>query len=730
MNAREFADFKCVRTRTPQMSSCEQTLTTTEVRNLAAGVNTDWLQLATRKGVNQQHDLNVRGGSEDTRYYLGGSYLGVQGIARGDDLDRYTIRGNLDQTLARWLTIGTNSQVSQIDRSGRQSSFENAFFANPLVSPYEANGSTLAVVPWPEDPVTNNALEPLLAVDDDNGRRLFSSNYVQATVPGITGLTFRVNAGVDYSDREVGSYFGRNTQQGRAVQGLATVANTSRNDWTVENILRYNRALGRHTVDFTGLYSRQGSDVEINGMRGQGYPNDVLGYRNTVPLLTTPLDTITQYDLVSQMGRLNYGFDDRYLLTLTVRRDGYSGFGANNKYGVFPSAALAWNVNNEPFFPWKESVSSAKLRVSYGRNGNQAVRPYQTLSQLDDRSYLNGETAAPGYIPVTLGNPNLKWETTTSLNVGVDLGLFGDRVRASVDGYTSRTSDLLLRRAISSVHGISSILQNIGRTANRGLELQLTTVNLDRGGFQWQTELNVSANRNEILALYGDGKDDLANQWFIGRPIDVNFEYQFDGIWQTGDNIAASAQPTAKPGDVKIRDVNGDRKIDPTDRTFIGDAIPSWQGGITNTFTFRRLSLSAFVNTVQGVTRPNVLLGTNQVFADVRRNTVLRQYWTPETPINTYPANSNTSNPLSVGFYEDASFVRLRDLTLSYDLPASLTGRLGGRTARVYVNGRNLWTSTDWTGLDPELSATSNQSANQRSIPLARTITGGINVGF
>jgi TonB-linked SusC/RagA family outer membrane protein len=442
-----------------------------------------------------------------------------------------------------------------------------------------------------------------------------------------------------------------------------------------------------------------------------------------VPLQVTPLDTLRESDLVSQMGRLNYSYDERYVATATVRRDGYSGFGRNDKYGVFPSAALAWNASNERFFPWKNAVSELKLRLTYGQSGNQAIRPYQTLSQLDDRSYLAGDAAAAGYIPVTLGNPNLRWETTAALNAGIDLGLWNNRVRVTADAYSARTRDLLLRRAISSVHGIGTITQNIGRTANRGAELRLETVNLDRGGFSWRTDFNVSANRNEIVDLYGSGVDDVASGWFIGQPIDVNYGYQFGGVWQATDDIANSAQPAAKPGDVRVRDVNGDGKIDPLDRTIIGSREPSYIAGLSNTLRYRRFTASAFLQTVQGVTRVNDLLNTDQTFTDVRRNMVERTWWTPENPINTYPANSNTSNLLLVQFYEDASFVRLRDVSLSYDLPAALTSRFGSESLRLYVNGRNLWTSTEWSGLDPELSG-------QRAVPLERTIIGGINVAF
>jgi TonB-linked SusC/RagA family outer membrane protein len=427
------------------------------------------------------------------------------------------------------------------------------------------------------------------------------------------------------------------------------------------------------------------------------------------------------------MGRLNYSYDERYLLTLTARRDGFSGFGVNNKYGVFPSLALGWNVSNETFFPWTKSVDALKIRASYGKNGNQAIRPYQTFAQLDDRSYLTGDATAPGYIPISLGNPDLKWETTLSKNLGMDLSMWKERLRVTIDAYTASTSDLLLRRAISSVHGITSITQNIGKTGNKGFEAQVSTVNLDRGGFQWSSDLSFSLNRNRIVDLYGDQTDDIANGWFIGHPIDVNYGYKLAGVWQVADSangtIATSAQPTARPGWVKVVDSNGDGKIDASDRTFLGNLEPSYTAGLSNTVKYRRFSISAFFNTMQGVTRANDLMSTAQTFTDVRRNMVFRTWWTPSTPINDYPANSNTSNPYGMAFYEDASFIRLKDATLSYDVPSKFAARVGGESLRLYVNGRNLWTKTKWTGLDPELN-------NQRAVPLERVVTGGMTVRF
>jgi hypothetical protein len=309
----------------------------------------------------------------------------------------------------------------------------------------------------------------------------------------------------------------------------------------------------------------------------------------------------------------------------------------------------------------------------------------------------------------------------------MDLSMWHDRLALTVDAYSATTSDLLLRRAISSVSGVTSMLQNIGKTANKGFEVGLNTLNIDHGPWQWRTEFNVSVNRNRIVDLYGDGKDDVANSWFIGQPIQVNYGYQFAGIWQVGESTVGTAQPTAKPGDVKVADLNGDGQITPADRTILGSIQPKYTGGFTNTVRYGALNLSLFFNTVQGVTRDNTLLSTNQVLSDVRRNMEMVQWWTPENPINSYPANSLTSNPFALPFYEDASFIRLKDATLSYDLPARLVERLGSSSARIYVNGRNLWTKTAWTGLDPELVGTSN---DQRTVPLERVITGGLTLRF
>lgn len=722
MTAEEFAAAKCQRVRGG--TNCESAFTQTELANLQAGRSVNWIDLATRTGTQQQHNLAVTGGSDGTTYYVAGSLLDVAGIARNDEFQRYTLRVNLGQELGSVLQVGTSTQLSYADRGGMEASFTDAFRMNPLTNVYNEDG-TLTIRPWAEDPFFLNPLQGLLATSDDITRRVFTSNFAQLELPFLPGLSFRVNAGLDYANGKAGRYYGMDTGTGSSRGGYAVTSNSTRFDWTLENILRYTRSIGSHNFDLTTLYSQQRDRLDSESLRAEGFPNDILGYYQ--PHLARSLDPsagVTESALLSQMARLNYSYDSRYLVTLTARRDGYSGFGANHKYGLFPSVALGWNVSDEGFWPASGPFTSLKLRASYGRNGNQAISPYQTLARLSDRSYVDGSETLPGFIPATLGNPNLRWETTTGLNVGADFALLGDRVRGSVDGYSSSTSDLLLRRAISPTHGIDNVLQNIGETANRGVELQLSTTNVQTDRFTWSTDFNVSMNRSEIVDLYGDGQDDLVNQWFIGQPVDVNYGYRFAGVWQEGDDIANSAQPTAKPGDIRVLDLNGDGTIDPQDRTFLGSLQPDFVAGLGSTLRYGNLSLTGFLHTVQGITRQNPLLSTSNFGDEGRYNTVLLPYWTPENPNTNYPANRSTVNlGLPVGFYEDASFIRLKDLTLSYDVPTSLTGRFGANSLRAYVSGRNLWTHTKWTGLDPELGS-------QTGVPLERVFIGGINLRF
>jgi TonB-linked SusC/RagA family outer membrane protein len=521
------------------------------------------------------------------------------------------------------------------------------------------------------------------------------------------------------------TYEGLDTKEGFENRGVATNSYSLERNFTVENIVAYNRDFGKHGINFTALYSSQSNDYDRDQLQGQAFPNDVLtNYQMNSAELLSPSSSYFKQNLLSQMARLNYAYDSRYLLTLTARRDGFSGFGTNSKYGIFPSIAFGWNIAKEPFMKNIKAINNLKLRGSYGVNGNQAVSSYQSLATLSTRRYLNGSTVLIGYIPNRLANEELGWESTTSTTLGLDFGLFNDRLQGTLDVYSGNTQDLLLNRNISSVQGFTRILQNIGKTANKGIELGITSTNFNKNGFKWTTNFNIAHNQNRIVDLYGDGRDDVGNGWFIGKPINTIFDLQHDGIFRSQAELDASAQKTtAKLGYVRVKDVNGDGVINTsTDRTFLGNEDPRFVFGMSNTFKYRGLSLMVFLQGTEGVTKENPLL-QDGVYSEVRRNTTKKDWWSPSNPNGTHHINDAFANDFNADIYEDASFIRLKDVSLAYDLPTSVLKRVKLNKLKIYVTGRNLATFTKFKGLDPELN-------NQLGIPLQREFIFGLNVGL
>lgn len=750
MNANQYAEFKCTRLNGGTLGNCDQHLYPSEVTNWAAGVDTDWLDLALRTGSQQQHNFSVSGGDAGTRYYINGSALTVAGVAENDDFDRYTLRVNLDQDVRSWLRAGTATQLGWTDRTGLPARFgsgeawlgastaqfqfvdavgfvdgskDAAFHMSPLQPAFNEDG-TPRVSPVPEDPWFHNPLQPLYADNSDVTRRVLTNNFLEAQLP-LEGLTFRLSGGIDFSQQAQATFFGMDTGYGADRNGQSRTTDRNIYDWTVENLLSFNRTAGVHTLDLTGLYSFSQNKHEARNVIAQGFPSDQLSFwQANLAQQVVPGYIYREEALVSQMGRVNYGFDGRYLATFTVRRDGSSVFGANNKYGVFPSVALAWNLAAENFMPFASAISELKLRASWGVNGNSAIRPYQTLSRLDGQPYVLGTSPRPGFILGAMANPDLKWESTETVNLGVDFGAIDNRLNGSVDIYKGTTSDLLLSRQIPSTHGVGRITSNLGVVENRGVELALMTENIRTNEFGWSSVLNVSANRNEIVDLYGDQTDDVGNQWFIGQPIDVEYGLDMDGIWQVGDDIANSAQPNARPGDVRAVDANGDGEISNADRVIRATGEPSWTAGMTNTFRYGNVSLSGVLYTVQGLHKENIMVdGDLSWLAELRRNIPVQPFWTPENPLPDRAANRLNTNPLGIDYMRDASFVRLRDVTLSITMPSSVNERLGTSAFSIYASGRNLHTWTDWVGLDPEVT-------NQLEVPLERTLVTGVNVSF
>lgn len=688
----------------------------------------DWLDLVTQTGMKMRHSINIRGGNDKVKYYVSAGYLKVKGVAVNDNFKQLSTRINLEANITNWLTYGTHTGLTYDDRAGIPASFggENgAYFFNPLTTAYDSVGK-LTIYPWPQDVHFGNPLAPTLAQSSDNAYNLFTTNYLQVKFPFIKGLGYRLNTGIEYHARNISTYYGRNTLQGLSNNGDLTSSNSNINDYTIENILTYDRVFNKHSISFTGLYSFEKDVTSGNTLDAQQFPSDVLtAYQASVALAVQPSASYEKRTLISQMARINYSYDDRYLLTLTGRRDGSSVFGANYKYAFFPSIAVGWNITNESFMNDNKVLSHLKLRLSYGANGNQAISPYETLAALTTRSYIDGATTEPGYVPATLDNPDLHWETTNTANIGLDFGIINGRIQGSVDYYNAQTHDLLLDRQISPVQGISTITQNIGKTSNYGFELALSTINIRTENFTWSSTGNIALNRNKIVELYDDGKDDTLNSWFLGHPINVDFGYVYNGVWQAKEDTANTPQGTVHPGSAKILDINHDGVINSYDRTILGHNEPSFIWGLSNTFKYKGFSLYVFMHGVQGRSQVNTLLSEGGVQSGVRHNTVVKNWWTPTNPTNDYFANSLDANksPSAVSLVQNSSFVRVTDISLGYNFSEPILKRLGLSKLKIYAETRNPFTITDWTGLDPELGS-------QTSIPLQKEYVIGLNVSL
>ncbi|MDA0907805.1 MAG: SusC/RagA family TonB-linked outer membrane protein, partial [Bacteroidetes bacterium] len=719
MNAEQFLAFKELRE--------PGSVTATEQSNYDNGIFTDWQDLGTRNGQSQQHNLTVSGTSGAVSYYVGGSFLDVTGVAVNDDYRRALGRVNLDIKVNDYLTLGTQSQYSDDDRSGQSPSFSDLGRKNPLINPYEENGD-LTIFPWPEFTDIGNPLEPINFDNSDKARQLITNNYLVVQVPSVEGLSYRLNTGITERVKDVSLYAGRNTQAGLTVGGSALSETTRFSSTVIENILDYQRSFGKHLVGVTGLYSYQNDKSSSNTLEAQGFPNDITTfYIPAQASVVLPSFQFVRTDLISSMLRLNYGFDDKYFITLTGRRDGYSGFGDDTKWGDFGTVAGAWILSREAFFPTGDALNFLKLRASYGSNGNQAVDPYLSIARFTDRNFVDGSTSLPGALPANLANPGLSWETSRSLNLGMDFGLFDYSLKGSINYFNTNTTDLLLNRTISPVHGIGSITDNIGETNNAGLELELSTTQKITEGLTWNGTFNFTTIRNKIVSL-GLGQsgevDDVASGLFIGEPITANYDFVFDGVWQENE-LEQAAVFGSEPGFIKLRDVNGDNEITADDRTIIGQTDPTELWGLTNTFTYKGFGLSIFLHGVHGVTKANELFQDASSSSDVRRNVILKNWWTPENPTNDFYAN-NLDARFQQGFtalpYQNASFVRLRDITLSYNFSSKTMDRIGLGSTTLFFTGRNLATMTDWKETDPELNA------GRGTIPLQKEFVFGITI--
>lgn len=705
--------------------------------NYQNGITIDWFDAVMQTGVIQNHNMGLSGGSENARYFVSADYLDQKGILVGYNYKRYSFRANTDFNATKYLSVGTSAFVVAHNRDGGRANLLQAAAMSPYAKMYNDDG-TLTQFPMYSEQLWAN---PLLHTTTDPERREFNVslngyaelNFGELFEP-LAGLKYKFNGGYSFIPKRTSEYQGESVYN---FAGWGQITNQESQSYTIENILTYAKDFGAHHIDFTGLYAAKSKHFQEAVATGEVFPNDALGWGNLGGASTQKVSSYADlYRSISQMARLNYGYDSRYMLTLTVRRDGASVFGDQNKYGTFPSAAVAWNIHNESFMAnTKDVVENLKWRISYGVSGNEAIPIYNALSLLvSDPLAMGGLSNAAIRYSTRMGNTNLQWEKTAGFNTGIDFGLWGNRLSGTVDFYRTNTQDMLLLQRLPGLTGFADVWSNLGKVANTGIDVTLNTKNIVKDNFTWSTSLVFARNKNKIVDVYGDGKDDLGNRWFIGHPVGVIYDYTKVGIWQE-DEIAAGVNQDwdeqAEAGAVKLADLSGDGLINDDDRRILGQTSPKWTGGLTNTFTYKDLSLNVFIQTVQGVMRNNPQIGAAADELGRRSAPAEIGYWTPENKSNEWRSLSNRSNIYGYGFPEDASFTRLKDVTLSYNLPESAAKRIGIGGVTVYASGRNLVTWTNWIGWDPEARDVTRGSENDNiNYPMVRSYVLGLNLTF
>ncbi|SKB91663.1 TonB-linked outer membrane protein, SusC/RagA family [Parapedobacter luteus] len=713
-----------------------------ELESIALGRSTDYQDLMLQTGHSMNHSLSVRGGSEKTRFNISLNYMNDQGIIPIQDFNRYALRLNLDHDIGERIRIGASILGNYSITNGQNlNPYDDTLLENPLGVPFDEDGE-LVFLPTP-DGLRSNPLSELVpgALLNRNKRmRLFSSLYGEVQL--AEGLTYRLNFGPDLIQNRVGNFQGRYTN---ARLGGSTAAQGNEDlvfNYTLENLVRYNRVFNdRHSLEVTGLFGIQHRQFEATNISVRGIPVEEMQYYNfgaAEEILGTG-SSFEQWDILSYMGRVNYGYDDRYLVTLTARIDGSSRFGRNHRYGFFPSVAVGWNISNESFMEGAEFFDLLKLRATYGETGNTGIAPYGTQGLLARTTYAFDETGAFGFRPNQLQNDNLKWETTRQLNVGLDFSIFNGRLSGSAEYYRQDTRDLLMQRQLPFTSGFGSVLENIGATRNVGVEFSLSSVNIqaeDERGFNWTTDLNFATNKESILELYGGAQDDVGNRWFIGEPIQVYYDFEKIGIWQANEAEAAASYGRV-PGEIKIKDQNGDGVINDLDRVILGNNRPSLTGGFTNRFAYRGFDLSVFLFFNVG----NMIYSTfheanNTLFG--RYNNLNVDYWTPDNPTNAYPRpNQNQERPVystSMAYF-DGSFLKIRNINLGYNFPSSWAARIKAQSLRLYVSAQQPLIVSSYVnrhqGVDPEgIDFNSDSEQLPVDTPPVRTWLLGLNVKF
>ncbi|MDJ1500827.1 TonB-dependent receptor [Xanthocytophaga agilis] len=725
----------------------------------AFGKGTDWQDEIFRTAPISNYQFSMSGGDEKTQYAVTAGYFNQHGIVINSNFDRYSFRTNLDRKLNNKIKIGNSLTINRTLTN--QSRTDGDLGSAGLV--------TIAALQYPpilpvrnEDGsyvITNPALNftadnPVALARDGKNRntayRIFGNIFGEYQI--LEGLNLKISFGLDGILQKQDRYDPRTVQSGLAQGGSAAIFNAQSITWLNENLLTYTKTFNSvHNLNVLLGYTQQANRTESSRAASRNFVNDILGTGDlgTGSVALTPSSGIGTWGLVSYLARVNYGLKDKYLFTTSFRADGSSRFGENNRFGYFPSAAFAWRVSEESFLKNNRILSDLKLRTSYGLTGNQdGIGNYPAYSLLSTQNYIIGNVVSTGIGPNQAANPDLSWETTAQADAGIDIGFLQDRITLTADVYLKRTRDLLLSVTIPSTSGYSSAIKNLGKVENKGIELSVSSRNLV-GDFKWTTDINFASNRNTVLDIGGAPQIFAGNVANIaqntnsgiirvGEPLGSFYGYVTNGVYQTADELTQLVDASAKkPGDRKYLDLNNDKKINDQDRTIIGRAQPKFIAGMTNTFSYKGIELTVFLQGVYG----NHILNANRFELEYLNGTTnqdrdMLNRWTPTNTDTDIPRASTTrpANRISSRQIEDGSYLRLRNVQIAYTFSNSLLKAIRLQSVRIYATAQNLMTWTNYSGFDPEVNRFGQDSRSQGfdygGYPAAKTILFGLNIGF
>lgn len=702
------------------------------------GTDINWWDMLTNDTPYiQTHNLSVRGKSELSSYFLSMGYTDQKNLIINDTYQRYNIRANMDLKVTSWLKVGMQSFFTVSDYSGKSPSLETVMNLPPLAAVTDEEGEYI------KQPY-KSVLNPMLTIQQDDVEKRYNLSgnfYVDVDFPFLKGLNYRANFSQNLIEKKAFNF----NKWGSNFEGEGSKENNSQYNWTIDNILSYKNTFGKHAINATFVYGAEKRQYESTKAGASKFLNDALGYNNLglgQADLQTAASGAWEETSLYLMFRTIYTLSDKYIFTGTIRRDGFSGFGKDNKFGVFPSAAIAWRISEEDFM--KDNVKwidNLKLRLSYGQNGNRTIGRYQTLAKIDsDNGYLfgDGATGEQKQWVSSMANSDLKWETTNTFNVGIDFSLLNGRIFGNMEYYKSKTHNLLYNISIPQVNGLGSIPTNIGKLSNKGFEMSVTGVPVQTKDFAWNITFNFSRNRNKVVSILGqdidgDGKEDdlISEKIFINHPYGVAYDYNLIGMWQIADHLAGRIPDGFTYGTYKVEDINEDGEYTASDdRKILGYTDPAYRFSIQNSLRYKDWELKFMINSVQGgkkyyygqpgkdLNNPDNIYQNNLFDFD---------YWTPENPNARYRQLGYSPNVLGTSFspYMQRNFVRLQDVTLSYNVPVSFLSKFHINRLKLYVTGKNLLTFTKWDGWDPE-----SGSGLEADYPVMRSYSIGLNVEF